>query len=173
MGFTYGTTRVGARHPATPAASRSVPAPRAAPVERRPCPSTTELLNAFSAAFGQGDVDAIADCYTTPAIVVTDERSVVFGSREEVAGGFAAALTRYWSSGVVPVGYTVEHETALTAALREVTVEWRHRDGTGRVRFRDRYRYLLRREADGGLRIHVAVVLDPGVVAPIGGGGEA
>lgn len=171
MGFTNGTTRVGARQPATGAA-RAVPAPRAAPVERRPCTTTTALLDAFSAAFGQGDVDAIADCYTTPAIVVTDERSVVFGSREEVIGGFVAALSRYWSSGVVPVGYTVEHETALTAGLREVTVEWRHRDATDRLRFRDRYRYLLRREADGDLRIHVAVVLDPGVVAPVGGSGE-
>lgn len=42
--------------------------------------------------------------------------------------GFRAVLARYWSSGLVPVGYSVEQEARLTANLREVVVEWRHRE---------------------------------------------
>ena len=157
MGFSSGTTRSGA--PLTTVA-QPLPASPGAPVEPPRCTTTAALLDAFAAAFGRGDVSGIADCYTTPAIVVTDERSVVFGSRDEVIDGFAAVVTRYWASGVVPAGYTLEHETVLTANLREIAVEWRHCDAAGRIRFRDHNRYLLRRENDGTLRIHIAVVVD-------------
>lgn len=186
MGFSSGTTRTGAGPlvataavdgqgalgsivavpPAVVAAEAVADGPvpdRVVTAEPSRCATTTELLDRFCAAFGRGDVDGIADCYTSPAIVVTDERSVVFGSRGEVVDGFTAVLARYWSTGVVPsAGYTVRQETVLTATLREVTVEWCHRDAAGRERYRDHYRYLLRRENDGALRIHVAIIIDGG-----------
>lgn len=163
MGFSSGTTRIGPALSTSsvaepPSRAESLPAPVVPPGEPLRCATTTELLEAFSAAFRRGDVDGIADCYTTPAIVISDDRSVVFGSRGEVMDGFRAVLARYWSSGVVPVGYSVEQEARLTANLREVVVEWRHRDSAHDVPFRELYRYLVRREGDGALRIHVAVV---------------
>lgn len=82
--------------PAGPILPPVPPRPRAAPECRTPA----ELFDVFAAAFAAGDVDRIADCYTAPAYVVTNARTVVFTTRTEIVDGFAAAREQYRTSGL-------------------------------------------------------------------------
>lgn len=129
--------------------------PRVAPE----CRTAGELFDVFAAAFAAGDVDRIADCYTAPAYVVTNARTVVFTTRTEIVDGFTTARLQYRTSGLTSVGYEMHSETTLTSDLMEVTVRWRHRGQRASAAGDDSYRYLLRR-VDRSLRIHVAIVMD-------------
>ncbi|MBW0105681.1 hypothetical protein [Pseudonocardia sp. KRD291] len=140
--------------PAGPIAPATAPRPSAAPECRTPA----DLFDAFAAAFAAGDVDRIADCYTAPAYVVTNARTVVFTTRTEVVDGFTTARAQYRTSGLISVGYEMDAETTLSSDLVEVTVRWLHR-GRAASAADDSYRYLLRR-VDRSLRIHVAMVMD-------------
>ncbi|MDN5919261.1 MAG: hypothetical protein L0I76_29900 [Pseudonocardia sp.] len=130
------------------------PRPSPAPDYRTPA----DLFDAFAAAFAAGDVDRIAACYTAPAYVVTNARTVAFATRTEVVDGFATALAQYRTSGLTSLGYEMHSETLLGSDLIEVTIRWSHR-GQAATAVADSYRYLLRR-VGGSLRIHVAVVMD-------------
>ncbi|RZT86875.1 hypothetical protein EV383_3774 [Pseudonocardia sediminis] len=139
--------------PSGPIAPAPAPRPPAAPEYRTP----TELFDSFAAAFAAGNVDRIADCYTAPAYVVTNARTVVFATRTEIVDGFTSARSQYRTSGLTSVGYEMGPETLLSGDLVEVTVRWCHRGQAAGPD--DSYRYLLRR-VDGSFRIHVAMVMD-------------
>lgn len=141
--------------PSGPIAPAAAPRAAVAPEYR----TSAALFDAFAAAFAAGDVDRIADCYTAPAYVVTNARTVVFSTRTEIVDGFATSRAQYRTSGLTSVGYEMGAETTLSSDLLEVTVRWCHRGQTASADD-DSYRYLLRR-VDRSLRIHVAMVMDP------------
>jgi ketosteroid isomerase-like protein len=64
-----------------------------------------EHLQAFFVRYGDalaaGDLPTVAECYTLPALVVSDAGSIPVATREEVEAAFRGAAEAYRAQGLV------------------------------------------------------------------------
>ncbi|HSK57428.1 MAG TPA: hypothetical protein VK935_00100 [Actinomycetospora sp.] len=118
-----------------------------------------QFLDRFADAFAQGDLAALADCYVTPVLFMTEWDSATFDSARELAEGFRHVVAEHRDRGMVSLSHQVETVFKPAPRIVEVGVRWTFNDEAGQALLQDRYRYLLRRVDDGGLRITVVVVL--------------
>jgi ketosteroid isomerase-like protein len=118
-----------------------------------------EFLDRFAGAFAKGDLAALAGCYVTPVLFVTEWDSATFDSARELAEGFRHVVAEHRDRGMVSLSHRVETVFKPAPRILEIGVRWTFHDDAGQALLQDRYRYLLRRVDDGGLRIAVVVVL--------------
>lgn len=118
-----------------------------------------QFLDQFAGAFAQGDLAALAACYVTPVLFVTEWDAATFDSARELAEGFRHVVAEHRDRGMVSLSYRVETVFKPAPRIVEVGVRWTFHDAEGQGLLQDRYRYLLRRIDDEGLRINAVVVL--------------
>jgi ketosteroid isomerase-like protein len=118
-----------------------------------------QFLDQFAEAFAKGDLAALAGCYVTPVLFVTEWDSMTFDSAREIAEGFRHVIAENQSRGLVSLSYRVDSVSKPAPRIVELGVRWTFHDAAGRALLQDRYRYLLRRSADEGLHINAVVVL--------------
>ncbi|WP_433782694.1 hypothetical protein ACQPX6_22850 [Actinomycetospora sp. CA-101289] len=118
-----------------------------------------EFLDRFAAAFAQGDLATLAGCYVTPVLFLTEWDAATFDSTRELAEGFRHVVAEHRDRGMVSLSYRVETVVKPAPRIVEVGVRWTFHDAEGQALLQDRYRYLLRRVDDEGLRINAVVVL--------------
>jgi hypothetical protein len=136
-------------------------------VDATTCAELGQFLDRFAEAFAKGDVEALTGCYVTPVLFVTEWDSTTFDSAREIAEGFRHVVAENQDRGLVSLSYRVESVSKPAPRIVEVGVRWTFHDTAGRALLHDRYRYLVRRVADEGLRINAVVVLG-GSTVPAG-----
>ena len=109
----------------------------------------TDFFDRYGAALTSGDVSAVAACYALPGMVVSDSYSFTFSTPAAVALSFLGAAPAYREHQIVAAHAQLRDVQALSGALAMVAVEWEYLDSSGNAVPGERYRYLLRSDADG------------------------
>ncbi|WP_189077087.1 hypothetical protein [Mangrovihabitans endophyticus] len=109
----------------------------------------TDFFDRYGSALTRGDVTAVAGCYALPGMVVADSYSFTFTSPAAVALSFLGAAPAYREQQIVAANAQLREVQHLSKALAMVAVEWEYLDSAGNAVPGERYRYLLRSDADG------------------------
>ena len=121
------------------------------PVVRAPADleHLTDFFDRYGSALTRGDVSAVANCYALPGMVVADSYSFTFASPAAVALSFLGAAPAYREQQIVAAHAQLRDVQQLSDALAMVAVEWEYLDSRGDAVPGERYRYLIRSDADG------------------------
>jgi hypothetical protein len=109
----------------------------------------TDFFDRYGSALTGGDVSAVAGCYALPGMVVADSYSFTFASPAAVALSFLGAAPAYREQQIVAAHAQLRDVQRISAALAMVAVEWEYLDSDGNAVPGERFRYLLRADADG------------------------
>lgn len=109
----------------------------------------TDFFDRYGSALTRGDVSAVANCYALPGMVVADSYSFTFVSPAAVALSFLGAAPAYREQQIVAAHAQLRDVQQLSDALAMVAVEWEYLDSRGNAVPGERYRYLIRSDADG------------------------
>jgi hypothetical protein len=112
-------------------------------------------------ALGERDLEAIANSWEVPALVLSDEGAVAVADAGEIERFFAQAVDWYRGRGVMTARPEIERLERLTPRLYAVDVRWPGFDATGRETWSERSHYILRLDDDGRPRVRVALTLAP------------
>jgi hypothetical protein len=115
-----------------------------------------EFLNSYGVALATGDLDSIAEAYAFPALVVTDDASVLIADPDTVRDSFRGAAEGYRSRGLVGVVAQIRSLGTTSAGLVWADVRWSYRDEYAAEADTESFRYLLRRGRD---TFHICVVV--------------
>ena len=108
-----------------------------------------DFFDRYGSALIAGDVSAVAACYALPGLVVADSYSFTFASPAAVALSFLGAAPAYREQRIVAAHAQLLDVQRLSRALAMIAVEWEYLDSAGTAVPGDRYRYLIRADADG------------------------
>lgn len=122
-----------------------------------------QFLVGYGEALSTGDLEAIADAYELPALVMSDQGSQSVTDRQRIVDFFEAARGQYEQLGLAgtrPEHVSIEH---LSEQLCTADVRWIGVDIEGRAtRYKEYSFYVLRQAVggphDGRLGIQVAVI---------------
>ena len=109
----------------------------------------TDFFDRYGTALTRGDVSGIASCYALPGMVVADSYSFTFASPAAVALSFLGAAPAYREQQIVAAHAQLSDVQGLSDALTMVAVQWEYLDSRGNAVPGERYRYLIRSDADG------------------------
>lgn len=104
----------------------------------------SEFFAKYAQALGSSDLPAIAACYATPSLVVSDSVTIGVPDRTAVESAFAGAFEAYEARGVVGAQAFVDQVDRLTERLALVAITWEYRDVQGGTQPGESYRYLVR-----------------------------
>jgi len=116
-----------------------------------------EFLRRYGKALSVGDLQAIADCWGIPALVLSDQGARAVSEVAEIHQFFADAVEWYRSQGLVETKHELERVEHLGQRLVSVDVIWNALDQTGAKKSTEHSRYILSTDVDGFLRIRVAI----------------
>lgn len=119
----------------------------------------TDFFDRYAAALTMGDVSAVAGCYALPGMVVADSYSFTFSSPAAVALSFLGAAPAYAERQIVAAHAQLHDVQQLSGSLTLVAVQWEYLDAGGNAVTGDRYRYVLRTNAEGP-RITTVIATD-------------
>jgi ketosteroid isomerase-like protein len=118
------------------------------------------FLATFGVAVSTGDLDAIADTYAFPALVVDGTTSEVVPDPDTVRDAARRAARGYRERGLVAAAAHLEDVEEVGDALVWARVRWSYRDEWANEQESSTVRYLLRRARDT-FEVCVEVRLDP------------
>jgi hypothetical protein len=104
----------------------------------------SEFFARYAQAVGSDDLPAIAACYATPSLVLSDSVTVHVPDRTAVLSAFAGAFEAYEARGLVGARALVDQVDRLTERLALVAVTWEYSDAQGGTQPGESYRYLVR-----------------------------
>src|SRR5262245_61627614 len=117
----------------------------------------TDFFVRYGAALGSGDLPAIAACYATPALVVSDGRSLPVANGVDVASAFFGSAETYEARGLVSAQPSIGEVEPITDVLSLVHVNWDYLDSQGGVQPGESYRYLVRLGDNPGICVVIPV----------------
>ncbi|MEV4709116.1 hypothetical protein [Actinoplanes sp. NPDC049316] len=109
----------------------------------------TDFFDRYGSALTRGDVAGVAGCYALPGMVVADSYSFTFASPAAVALSFLGAAPAYREQQIVAAHAQIRDVQRLSEVLAMVAVEWEYLDSCGNAVPGERYRYLIRADAEG------------------------
>ena len=131
----------------------------------RPAPTSTpedqeiqSFLERFARSLTAGDGKAIAKLWNVPAYVLGDTMAQAVNTREEVEKFFSGAKDEYNKRGIVSTRPDVFGLEWITDRLAVVDVRWPYLDGRGDEKGEEVSTYVLKRDDDGELKLHVALM---------------
>lgn len=116
------------------------------------------FLQGFAEALTEGDTDAIAAMWETPAMVIADEFVQGLESQEELGNLFAGAREHYNSIGVTNTKPEIVRVDEITDKLVVVRVRWPWIDDDGHEMGAECSTYTLRRDSLGDWKIRLAIM---------------
>jgi hypothetical protein len=116
----------------------------ATPTEATPTEAVVAFFERYGAALTSPDLPAVAACYATPGLIVSDERSIAIGSRAEVRAAFCGVAEACQAKRLVAAVPTVRSAQRLTSGLVLAAVDWEYVDNQGGAVAGESNHYLLR-----------------------------
>jgi hypothetical protein len=117
----------------------------------------TDFFVRYGTALGSGDLPAIAACYATPALVVSDGRSLPVDNSDDVEAAFKGSAETYEARGLVGARPNIGGMETITDVLTMVEVSWDYLDQEGGVQPGESYRYLVRLGDKPGICVVITV----------------
>lgn len=117
----------------------------------------SEFFARYGEALGRNDLPAIAACYATPSLVVSDAVTIDVPDRKAVQAAFSGAAETYSARGLIGAHAVVDQVDRLTERLALVAVTWEYKDTQGGTQPGESYRYLLRLGDRPGICVVVPV----------------
>jgi hypothetical protein len=114
-------------------------------------------LDHIGQALSSGDLRGIADCWEVPALVLSDQGTIIVTEAGEVESFLARAVEWYRSQGLMATKPELERIEPLSEKLTSVDVRWPTFDATGTEKASERSHYILHLGEDGQQRIRVAL----------------
>ena len=119
--------------------------------------SIERFIETYGQALTAGVLEEIADCWVTPALVMTETGAIAVMGKDDVMGFFEQVIASHGDSGQTStVGEIINH-AYLTTNVVAVDVRWPTFDVGGVTRKVEMAHYLLRVGDDGKARIQVAL----------------
>jgi ketosteroid isomerase-like protein len=115
-------------------------------------------LDRFAEALTEGDGEAIAKMWQTPAYVLGAEMARVVNTPEEVAEFFGGAREQYNAMGVTDTKAEIVRLDEISDRLVMVRVHWPWLDADDNEIGGETSTYTLAREGDGDWKLRVAVM---------------
>src|SRR5262245_922900 len=116
-----------------------------------------KFLEALGNALTAGDLDTVSKCWDNPAILLSDQGSVVINSAAQIRRSFSHAVQWYRSQGLISTKPEIQKLEQLTEALCAVDVRWPAFDAAGVEKSSERSHYIIKVAADQEPRICVAL----------------
>ena len=116
-----------------------------------------KLLEVLGNALTAGDLETVAKCWDLPAMLLSDQGSVVVNSESQIRRSFAHAVQWYRSHGLVSTKPEIQKLEQLTGVLFAVDVRWPAFDAAGAEKSSERSQYIIKVAADHEPRICVAL----------------
>jgi ketosteroid isomerase-like protein len=117
-----------------------------------------EFLNQFSRSLTAGDGRTIAKMWAVPALVLGDDMSMVVNTAAEVEKFFSGAKDEYNKRGITDTHADITTLHWVTDRIAVVAVRWPYLDAKGKEVGAEASTYTLRRDDQGELKLHVAVM---------------
>ncbi len=118
----------------------------------------TDFFARYGTALGSGDLPAIAACYATPALVVTDPATTLIATATDVESAFVGSWETYEARELTDAKATISHLEKLSELLAMVAVSWEYIDSQGGTQPGESYRYLVRLGAEPGICVVIPVL---------------
>ena len=115
------------------------------------------MLAAYGQALSSGKFDIIANSWTVPALVLSDQGTLLVSDIREVEKFFAGATEWYHQQGIVSTRPEIVHTDVMTEHLVAADVRWPSFDADGVEKMTELSHYILELGADNQLRIRVAL----------------
>lgn len=117
-----------------------------------------QFLIAYGGALSEGDAARVASMHEMPGLVLSDTSTIPLTDRSDLVESVTAAAARFGEAGLAGVRPEYVAIEQLGDELCSADVRWIGVDADGRAsRHKEFTFYVLRRSADGEVRIQVAV----------------
>lgn len=116
------------------------------------------FLDRLGRALTAGDARTVAGMWAVPAYVLGDTMAMAVNSREEVERFFSGAKEQYNKLGITDTHAEVSRLQWMTDRIVTVDVRWPYLDEHGDERGAESSSYTLRRDENGELKLHVALM---------------
>lgn len=117
-----------------------------------------EYFDTFARALTAGDGRAIAKMWAVPAFVIGDTMVMAVNSDKEVEQFFAGAKEQYNEKGITDTRAEIFGLEWVTERIVVVDVRWPYLDEHGMEKGAEVSTYTLRRDDEGELKLHVALM---------------
>ena len=134
--------------------------PRATSTESDPVrtdPDVQEFLHRFAWAITSGDGRAAATLWALPTLIIGDDSVQTVMDRDELERMLGGVRQHYNATGIHDTRAEIQQVEWWSERMALVHVRWPHLDASGQERGAEHSTYLLRRDDQGELRVHVAV----------------
>ena len=118
----------------------------------------TDFFARYGTALGSGDLPALAACYATPALVISDPGTVLIATATDVESAFVGSWETYEARELAGAIATISHIENITDLLAMVAVSWEYVDSQGGVQPGESYRYLVRLGEEPGICVVIPVL---------------
>jgi len=115
------------------------------------------MLTAYGQALSDGQFDAIAQAWAVPALVLSDQGTLLVSDIREVEKFFAGATEWYHQQGIVSTRPEILRTDVMTEHLVAVDVRWPSFDAAGVEKMTEVSHYILEMGSDNRLRMRVAL----------------
>lgn len=129
-------------------------------MDRKTSPEIDQFFHEYAAALNGADADGVADRFSYPALLVSDEGALVVHDHQAAMDGIRAADARYRAMGFTRAVVEVRSVEQLSQRINLVGIHWDYLGDADRAIYDNAYRYLVRRDDDGAHRISVAISID-------------
>lgn len=102
-----------------------------------------EMLERLGKAVGSGDLPGISACYAFPAMIVSDEGSIIFENADQVEQMFAKGREWYISKGILTTRAELESFEQLTDMTAAIDVRWPGFDKDGTENYTETSHYIV------------------------------
>lgn len=116
-----------------------------------------KLFDRLGDAISRSDLASVSGCFAVPAMILSDEGTILLEDRQQIEKIFAQAMQWYHSQGLRATRPDIERSEELSEAMVSVDVRWPAFDASGTEKSSERSRYLVRRGSDGQPYIQVAL----------------
>ena len=116
------------------------------------------FFDEFGRAVTAGDARAIATMWAVPAYVIGDNGALVVSTRAEVEQFFAGAKEQYNKRGITDTRAEIFGLEWVTERIVIADVRWPYLDERGEEKGGEASTYTLRRDDNGALKLHIALM---------------
>ncbi|MGH7710710.1 MAG: DUF6841 family protein [Gemmatimonadaceae bacterium] len=116
------------------------------------------FLDKLGSSLTAGDARTVATMWAVPAYVIGDNGAQVVNSRDEVEQFFSGAKEQYNKRGITDTRAEIFGLEWLTDRIVVVDVRWPYLDARGEEKGGEASTYTLRRDDNGELKLHIALM---------------
>jgi hypothetical protein len=120
-------------------------------------PEIMSFLERYGQAISTGDLKSVVQCWTVPALVLSDQGAIAVSDLAEVERFFSQAVQAYHAQGLMSTRPDFQRFEQLSETLTAVDVRWPSFDASGAEKSSELSHYILTRGDDHQLHIRVAL----------------